>query len=330
MTKSAGRPDPDDSLAIRAAWLHYAAGQTQADVALRLGVSNVKAHRLIMRANQSGAVKVSIDGDIAECVVLEAKLADQYELAYCEVVPDLHEESLPLRALGIAGAHFLQREIIASQGGVIGIGHGRTLAAVVAEMPRMEAGKVRFVSLLGGVTRDYAANPYDVIYRLAEKTGAVSYVLPLPFFANTAEDREVLLSQRGVREVFDLAARSDLMVVGIGSAKPDAQLVASQMIESHEIREVNEMGGQGELLGHFFDGNGNPVQTSLASRTVAPPLADLAGRRIVAIAGGAEKIDAIRAVLKSRLLDGLVTDEATALALCNERVDHHGFDGEAA
>lgn len=315
MAKSAAQRDAEDSLAIRAAWLHYAAGQTQADVAVRLGVSNVKAHRLIAHANQSGAVKVTINGDVAECVVLETEIANRFGLTYCEVVPDLHEAGLPLRALGVAGAHFLQREIVACQGGVIGMGHGRTLAAVVADMPRMDAGEVRFVSLLGGVTRNYTANPYDVIHRLAEKTGAVSYVLPLPFFANTAEDREVLLSQRGVREVFDLAAHADLMIVGIGSAQPDAQLVASQMIEPEEIREVRDLGGQGEILGHFFDPAGKSVETSLAARTVAPSLADLTGRRIVAIAGGKEKVEAIRAVLNSGLLSGLITDEATALAL---------------
>jgi DNA-binding transcriptional regulator LsrR (DeoR family) len=320
MTKSAVRRDADDSLAIRAAWLHYAAGQTQADVASRLGVSSVKAHRLIMRANQSGAVKFTIDGDVAECVLLENELAQRYGLSYCEVVPDLHEGDLPLRALGVAGAHFLQREIAARQGGVIGIGHGRTLAAVVANVPRMDAGTVRFVSLLGGVTRKYTANPHDVIHRLAEQTGAVSYVMPLPFFANTAEDREVLLAQRGVREVFDLAASSDLMVVGIGSVDADAQLVASQMIEPAEIHEVHDLGGQGELLGHFFSESGESVETSLAARTVAPELADLKGRRIVAIAGGASKVAAIRAVLNSGLLSGLITDEASALALKAEPV----------
>jgi DNA-binding transcriptional regulator LsrR (DeoR family) len=320
MTKSATRRDAEDSLAIRAAWLHYAAGQTQADVAARLGVSNVKAHRLITRANQSGAVKFTIDGDVAECVVLESKLAARYGLGYCEVVPDLHEGELPLRALGVAGAHFLQREIAARQGGVIGVGHGRTLAAVVSHIPRMDAGTVRFVSLLGGVTRNYTANPYDVIHRLAEQTGAVSYVLPLPFFANTAEDREVLLSQRGVREVFDLAAHSDLMVVGIGSVDADAQLVASQMIEPAEIDEVRRMGGQGEVLGHFFDSAGNSIETSLAARTVAPDLADLTGRRIIAIAGGTVKVEAIRAILNSGLLSGLITDEASALALKEEPV----------
>ncbi|MDR5773103.1 MULTISPECIES: sugar-binding transcriptional regulator [unclassified Caballeronia] len=320
MTKSADRRDAEDSLAIRAAWLHYAAGQTQADVAARLGVSSVKAHRLIMRANQSGAVKFTIDGDVAECVVLEAELAQRFGLSYCEVVPDLNEGDLPLRALGVAGAHFMQREIATRQGGVIGIGHGRTLAAVVENIPRLDAGTVRFVSLLGGVTRKYTANPYDVIHRLAEQTGAVSYVLPLPFFANKAEDREVLLAQRGVREVFDMAAHADLMVVGIGSVNADAQLVASQMIEPDEIQEVRDKGGQGELLGHFFSDTGQSVETSLAARTVAPELDDLKGRRIIAIAGGASKIAAIRAVLNSGLLSGLITDEASALALKMEPV----------
>ncbi|WP_250456179.1 sugar-binding transcriptional regulator [Caballeronia sp. ATUFL_M2_KS44] len=318
MTKSADRRDAEDSLAIRAAWLHYVAGQTQADVASRLGVTSLKAHRLIMRANQSGAVKFSIDGDVAECAVLEAGLAHRYGLSYCEVVPDLNEGELPLRALGFAGSQFLQREILALQNGVIGIGHGRTLAAAVANIPRMDAGTVRFVSLLGGVTRKYTANPYDVIHRLAEQTGAMSYVMPLPFFANTAEDREVLLSQRGAREVFDLAAHADLMLVGIGSVNADAQLVASQMIEPAEIDEVREMGGAGEVLGHFFSAEGESVETSLAARTVAPELEDLKGRRIVGIAGGASKIAAIRAVLKSGLLSGLITDEVSALALNDE------------
>jgi len=40
-----------------------------------------------------------------------------------------------------------------------------------------------------------------------------------------------------------------------------------------------------------------------------------ATRRIVAVAGGAVKVDAIRAVLASGLLNGLITDEATAGAV---------------
>ena len=58
--------DAEDSLAVRAAWLHYAGGLTQAEVAKRLGITSVKAHRLITKLAESGAVKVTIDGDVAE------------------------------------------------------------------------------------------------------------------------------------------------------------------------------------------------------------------------------------------------------------------------
>ncbi|MGA1803943.1 sugar-binding transcriptional regulator [Rhizobium sp. HT1-10] len=318
MARSADKRDNEDSLAVRAAWLHYAAGLTQSEVATRLGVTSVKAHRLIARANQNGAVKVTIEGDIAECVMFERKLESRYGLDYVEVVPDLAEQGLPLKALGMAGAGFLQREIENFQGGVIGIGHGRTLAAAVAEMARTDAARVRFVSLLGGVTRNYAANPHDVMHRLTEKTGAAAYVMPIPFFANTVEDREVLLSQRGVREIFDLAERADPMIVGIGTAEADTQLVASQMIEAAEIADVRAKGGVGEVLGHFFDAEGKPIETSLSARTLSPGLEAMRGRRIVAIAGGKQKVAAIDAVLRSGFLRGLITDERTAQTLVRD------------
>ncbi|WP_062226082.1 sugar-binding transcriptional regulator [Aureimonas frigidaquae] len=315
------RRPADDSLAIRAAWLHYGAGLTQAEVAARLGVSGVKAHRLVTRASQIGAVKVSIDGAVVECLEAGERLIDRFGLSFCDVVPNLYESGLPLRALGMAGAGYLRRQIEALQqdGGVIGFGHGRTLAAAVASMPHIDGGRVQFVSLLGGLTRNFSANPHDVMHRLAQSTGSAAYVLPVPFFANTVADRNVLLAQRGVQEVFQLAERADLMVVGVGTAQPDAQLVASRMIDIDEIREVQAGGGVGELLGHFFDRDGRPVETALSARTVSPGLDVLRQRRVVAIAGGEAKIDGIRSVLSSGILSGLITDEGTAAAILDER-----------
>ena len=311
----ARKTDPEDSLAIRAAWLHYAGGLTQAAVAKRLGLPSVKAHRLIARAVADGVVKVTIDGEIVECAALEDQLCTRYGLDFCEVAPDLGEEDLPLRALGLAGAAFLRREIERGDTPVIGLGHGRTLAAAIQEMPRIDANGIRFVSLLGGLTRHYAANPHDVMHRLAAKTGAQAYVLPVPFFANSAEDRAVLLAQPGVREIFDMSGGAGLKLVGIGTADSGAQLVASGMIEPREIDEINAAGGAGEMLGHFFDAQGGVLETTLSARTLSVELNTRDDSRIVAIAGGAEKVGAVRAVLRSGWLKGLITDEATARAI---------------
>lgn len=311
--------DDEASTSTRAAWMHYAGGLTQAEVARRLGLTSLKAHRLITKANQEGLVKVFIDGDISECLALESALSDRFGLDYCEVAPDLDTDDLPLKALGIAGARFLKREIERDEEALIGVGHGRTLAASVQHLPRMPSGKTRFVSMLGGLTRKFAANPHDVIHRLAERTGGEAFVMPVPFFANSVEDRTVLLGQRGISEVLDLAKSASLLVVGIGTAEPKASLVATGMIEKSMIEEIKSDGGAGEMLGHFFDDDGNPVETMLSDRILSLPRQALKDRRIVALAGGKIKVRAIRSVLKSGFLRGLITDERTAHALMEEK-----------
>jgi len=315
MAKDRSSRDIEHSSAIRAAWLHYVGGLRQAEVAKRLGVPSVKAHRLIQRAVSEGAVKVSIEGEIVECIELEQRLCQQYDLSTCEVAPDLEEDGLPLRTLGAAGADWLRRWIENGEEQTIGISHGRTLSAAVQAMPRLSVPDQRFVSLLGGLTRSFAANPHDVMHLLAEKTGAQAYVMPVPFFANSVDDREVLLAQRGVSEVLQIAEAAPLKLVGIGSADYSAQLVLAGLIEPEEIAAISGEGGVGEMLGHFFDRDGKELDTPLTNRTIAVSLTDGREDRIFAIAGGPDKIDAIRAVLNSGRISGLITDERTAKAL---------------
>lgn len=308
--------EDESSLVARAAWLHHVGRLTQSEVATRLNVPNVKAHRLIARAGREGMVRVFVDGEIARCVQLEQQLCRAYGLAHCEVAPNVDDESLPLRSLGVLGARYLRLACEKGEDPVIGLGHGRTLAACVAYLPRIDVERVRFVSLLGGFTRRFAANPFDVINRIAERTGAEAYVLPVPFCLNSAEDRAVMVAQRGIDEIFALARSATLRFVGIGTADGSgASLATSGMIEPQEFDEVARAGGRGELLGHFFDRRGGRVETELSGRLASLSYADLQGGKLVAVAGGSAKPEAIRAVLLSGLLHGLLTDERTASAL---------------
>ena len=308
--------DDEDSLSARAAWLHFVGGLTQGEVAGRLNVPAGKAHRLIARANRAGLVQVFIDGPVASCVALEERLRKLYGLAHCEVAPDLNEGPLPLRALGTLGARFLRHSCEAGDHAVIGLGHGRTLAACVSRLPRSTYGHVKFVSLLGGFTRKFAANPFDVISAIAERTGAESFVMPVPFCLNSAEDRAMLMAQRGIDGVFELARRATMRLVGIGTVvSDDASLAASGMIERDELSAIERAGGCGEVLGHYFDARGRRVETDLTARLMSLGPDELAAGQMVAVAGGAVKPAAIRAVLESGLLHGLLTDERTAQAL---------------
>lgn len=303
----------DIGLVTRAAWLYHAGGLTQSEVADKLGIAAVKAHRLIARASKAGLVRVFVEGPIGNCIGYEDTLRERFGLDFCRVVPALGEIGLPLRALGIAGGGFLRDTLERGKHAVIGVGHGRTLAAVVDYMPRVPAPKVRLVSLLGGLPRRISTGPFDVIHRLAEKTGAEAYLLPVPMIANTPADCIVLRDQRGVAETLAMATEATLVLVGIGSVTEAAFLPMAGMIAPDEVRGLQAVGAVGEVLGRYFDPEGRQVATSLHDRVIAVPPAAMRG--VVAVAGGEEKATAITAVLQSRLLHGLITDEPTARRL---------------
>ena len=305
----------DYDLCVRAAWLHYAGGLTQGDVAKRLGIPSLKAHRLIAKAKEDGLVRFSIDGEISECLDLEDKMRVRFGLKFCEVCPDLDDEPLPLQALGIAGSRFLTTAFENGEDKVIGFGHGRTLAAAVSLLPKMNVRDVKLVSLLGGLTQRFAATPFDVIHRLAERTGAETYVLPLPFYANTVEDRAVFLSQRGVPAVMAMGIDATLRVVGIGTMEADASTLSTGMIEHQEFDDARKAGGIGEILGHIFSQTGKVIETDISARTLTMDVEDIGKQKTIALAGGRSKIEAIRAVLASGLLYGIIIDERSARSL---------------
>ncbi len=311
--------DGDASLATRAAWLYFAAGLTQSEVASRLNIQSTKAHRLIARASREGMIRVFVEGPVAECVALENDLAQRFGLAFCRVAPDLGEADLPLKALALEGASFLRQVLERGEDKMIGVGHGRTLAAVVEQLPQTATRNVQFVSLLGGLTRKFAANPFDVIHRLAERTGAEAYLLPVPVFANSVSDRAVLMQQYGIADVFALARKASLLFVGIGQVSRDGFLVSSGMIKPDEVVELKRVGACADLLGHFFGADGRVLDTDLSARATSMGAADLKRHRIVAIAGGPAKVTALRAVLRSGILHGFITDEATAQALVSDK-----------
>ena len=318
-------------MAARAAWLHHVEDLTQTEVAKRLGLAPLKAHRLIARAAREGLVRVFVEGPISKCIELERGLTQCFGLAFCRVVPGGDEPGLPLRALGRAAAGFLRGVLDRGEHRVIGVGHGRTLAAMVSATPRCPAERVRFISLLGSLPHVMAANPYDVIYRLADKTSADADVMPVPFLANTPEDRAVLLRQEGVAETLAAAGSATLFLIGIGEVGGRAFLPSSSSIVAREVAGLRQAGAVGEILGHYFDQDGRPVETPLRDKVIGLAAEAIRGRQAIGVAGGSDKAAAIQSVLRSGLLSGLITDEATArrlVSLSTRRAKSQGSQGK--
>ncbi len=70
-----------------------------------------------------------------------------------------------------------------------------------------------------------------------------------------------------------------------------------------------------DSLGRLFDADGAPVEHELAHRTLALEFEQLRGRDVVLLAGGLQKVDAVRALLRADIVQGLVIDGGAARVL---------------
>jgi DNA-binding transcriptional regulator LsrR (DeoR family) len=72
----------------------------------------------------------------------------------------------------------------------------------------------------------------------------------------------------------------------------------------------------GHIALRFFDAQGSLVRTSLDDRTLSITAEQLQKtKRVVAVAGGPSKVNAIRAALRGGFIDVLITDQVTGAAL---------------
>lgn len=302
-------------LATRVAWLYYEGSMTQTMIGEALGMPQTRVQRLIARAVESGIVRITITGEIASCVALEKRLATAYGLDFCRVVPTPPGPEGLLSAIGRAGADYLAEAFESRQYRVVGVGHGRTIAAAIDHLKPFPCPDLTVVSVLGDVHMRVGTSPFDVVHALAQKIGAAAYLPPVPFYANTSEDREVLRRQRGAAEALRVAAKAELFVLGVGEVKPSAFLGRSGAVFEEEFAAARRDGAVADILGTFINESGQRIETELHGRVIAIDPEVMRGREVVAMAGGAEKRIAIHAALSSGIITAFITDEQTAAAL---------------
>ena len=63
-------------------------------------------------------------------------------------------------------------------------------------------------------------------------------MLPLPFYANSVEDRAVFLAQRGVSTIMEMGVDATLRIVGIGTMEGDASILSTGMVEPEEFAQA--------------------------------------------------------------------------------------------
>ena len=301
--------------AARAGWLYYVGGMTQDQIASELGVSRQRAQRLVSRAMAEGLIQVRLNHQIGNCLDLETRMTDRFGLLRCRVAPTLGLGADAVRSIAPSAAVELERYLRMTDPQIIAFGTGRALRAMAEQFNPTEAGHHRIVSLIGNIAPDGSATLYDVIRRVAEKLMATYFPMPVPVISDTLEERAFYNHLRPVQAVVALVAQADVTFVGVGQMTDDAPLVVDGFVTQAEMAYFRRNGAAGEIASWVFDDQGTYILSDRDALVGAVRVEPGRTKPVIGVAAGPGKVRAIKAALVGKILNGLVTDEATAAAI---------------
>lgn len=301
--------------AARAGWLYFIAGHTQDEIAKMLQVSRASAQRLVSLCLAERLITFRLEHPIASCMELAAQLRQRFDLVHCDVVPT--DPAAPSSSAGLAErcANLLELTLRSETPVIIALGTGRAVRAAVERVSPIDRPEHQIVSLVGNILADGSASFYDTVGRLADRTGARHYPMPLPFLMASEDERDRMVRIDAITKVKAVADKADLKLIGIGQMDQKAQMHVDGFVTREELTEMMRLGAIGEVTGWAYDAGGHVIDAGTNRRLTSIPPDVPARAMTVAAALGPAKIPAIRAALKGRLINGLITDEATARAI---------------
>lgn len=238
-------------------------------------------------------------GDLAE---LESLLAAGLKVErVCMVPGDADVSPEVIQEVGRVAAR--QLRLLLQNGQTLAVTGGSTVAATARSIHCATPMNVMVVPARGGLGRGVATQANTIAAELAQRIGGHHRLLYLPDHMDSAAMQEMLKLPE-VREAMELIQRADVILHGIGCAESAARAGG---LPSSVIRRLTDSGAVGEAFGNYFDREG---QCLLTSSSVGVDLARLAPRcRMMAVAAGAGKAEAIMAVMRHDPHAVLVTDE---------------------
>ncbi|SEE20806.1 DNA-binding transcriptional regulator LsrR, DeoR family [Rhizobiales bacterium GAS188] len=305
--------------AARAGWLYYIAGNTQDEIATKLAISRQSAQRLVSLAISEGLIKVRLDHPLANCLDLAERLRRRFGLDLVQVVPTDPDSTSTTVGVAEATAAEIERLLRSPDPIIMAIGTGRTLKAAIRQLPPIDASQHKIVSLTGTIAPDGSAAFYNVIYDMAEVVKARLFPIPLPVIASSAAERDLLHQQPMISMTLALAAKANVTFVGIGDLGEEAPLYVDGFIGRSELRALQKAGAVAEICGWAFDRDGRLIEGITNERVASAPIPSRESSLVVASAQGDKKMPGIIGALARRLINGLITDERTALRLLGDK-----------
>jgi lsr operon transcriptional repressor len=307
--------DEDEQLRVRVAWLYFMEGLTQADIAAKLGITRLRANRLLGEARESGLVNIQVNARLSGCVALERELIAEAGLKDAVIVPTPADAEQIHAVLGRATADYLARHLGESRVRAVGIGWGATLRETVRHLASATLPELSINSMMGGLTYGSELNTFEITSEFARRVNAQCNYLAAPIYAGSPKSRDTILAQDVFRETFQRLATNEVALMSVGDLSRRSLLIRYGLPKDVTVESLRAAGAVGDIMGTFLDQRGQPIRHPVNKRVIALPIEML--RKVdtaIVASGGLNKTAILAGVLRAKLCNVLVSDEVSARA----------------
>lgn len=314
----------DTQLIVQVARMYYQRDLTQEQIAEMLNLTRQKVSRLLIRARTSGIVQITIVDPCQTDEILVQNLKEKFHIHEAVLVNSEGMAGQTVRSrVGMAAAEYICQKI--EPGITVGIGWGRTLYEMINSLPERKQMNIQVVPLIGGIgdmSPFFQVN--SLAMRLAETLGGSYRFLHIPAIIGDEAAYQALIGTHEAASIKEQWKKLDMAVIGIGQV--EFQRISSMFFGEHisdtTLKEMEVDGAVGDICGRFFDENGTALDSG--AKVIGIDLADLQTTpKVIAVAGGMEKVRALLGALRGGYIKTLVSDTKTARAVLAE-LDNEG------
>jgi DNA-binding transcriptional regulator LsrR (DeoR family) len=351
-------PKPRAQMAAIVAQMHYMGDDslTQKEIGQRLGLNKATVSRLLEYAHTNHLIRVAFD--LPRIKELEMALCQKFGLSDAVVVYAVEPVKSKKKnrwafrkRLAESAARYLEStQSPLTDHQHITISCGATMRELVTALtPRkfkhmrisqltiesetnclIDDSPFTLVGLLHGKWGVNCAMEWNKGMTQKKITETVFAVQPLPGTMLKSSNRYAAPYASLRAKVFQLARRADVALVGISACTPSGESgTFVEIMKKHKtnVSWLKKNGVIGELCNRPYDINGTDMFSripGLRSYLDGIELAELrrlvdSKKKVIAVAGGKRKANAIRVALQNKYANILITDVETAELICRDR-----------
>lgn len=290
---------------------YYLHNHSKVDIARRFGISRFQVARYLEEARALGIVRIDVRFPEAVSGPDPQQLAAELGVGRVRISPTGADDRSTREALGRSAAGELMAA--AFDGATLGVSWSRTLdlaAGYVTDLPPCS-----IVQLAGALPVPGSGNSLELIQSLGRLDGVDTWPLWAPLVVENAATAQSLRRLPEIGGTLAQAGALDAAIVAVGAWQPGLSTVWDR-VDNRLRLEAARAGAVAECSGRLLDAAGQPVVSELDERVLAVTIDQLQHTPlVVAVARGAARADAVRAVLAAGFVTTLLVDGELAAAL---------------